>query len=77
MSESGEGRVVVEGDETAVTMLDVLQDEQELEDDANVRSSKSFPSLRGFSSFMCAIPMLQESSAEDCKYYLYIFSSFE
>ena len=32
MSESGEGRVVVEGDETAVTMLDVLQDEQELED---------------------------------------------
>ena len=39
MSESGEGRVVVEGDETAVTMLDVLQDEQELEDDANVRSS--------------------------------------
>ena len=37
MSESGEGRVVVEGDEKAITMLDVLQDEQELEDNANVK----------------------------------------
>ncbi len=36
MSEGSSGRLL-EGDEAAVTMLDVLQDEQELEDDANVR----------------------------------------
>jgi hypothetical protein len=36
MSEGSSGRLL-EGEEAAVTMLDVLQDEQELEDDANVR----------------------------------------
>jgi hypothetical protein len=35
MNEGSSGRLL-EGEEAAVTMLDVLQDEQELEDDANV-----------------------------------------
>jgi hypothetical protein len=48
MSEGSSGRLL-EGDEAAVTMLDVLQDEQELEDDANVSETiASCAILKGF-----------------------------
>jgi hypothetical protein len=47
MSEGSSGRLL-EGEEAAVTMLDVLQDEQELEDDANVSETiASYVILKG------------------------------
>jgi hypothetical protein len=49
MSEGSSGRLL-EGDEAAVTMLDVLQDEQELEDDANVRGDFILCSIKGIVS---------------------------
>jgi hypothetical protein len=42
MDRPAETRACAEGDETAVTMLDVLQDEQELEEDANVGNPDGF-----------------------------------
>jgi hypothetical protein len=49
MSEGSSGRLL-EGDEAAVTMLDVLQDEQELEDDANVRDEFILCNIKGIVS---------------------------
>jgi hypothetical protein len=49
MSEGSSGRLL-EGDEAAVTMLDVLKDEQELEDDANVRGDFILCSIKGIVS---------------------------